>query len=62
MEMNGEGRRMMVGGGQGGVVGARRTRLPRIREHFARLAGEFTTGEKELALPHVALVACGRAD
>ncbi|WP_416965174.1 class I SAM-dependent methyltransferase [Streptomyces sp. Agncl-13] len=34
----------------------------RIREHFARLAGEFTTGGKELALPHVALVACGRAN
>ncbi|MFJ9898788.1 class I SAM-dependent methyltransferase [Streptomyces sp. NPDC091280] len=33
----------------------------RIRREYERLAGEFTVGEGELALPHIALLACGRA-
>ena len=33
----------------------------RIRREYERLAGEFTAGEHELALPHIALLACGRA-
>lgn len=33
----------------------------RIRREYERLAGEFAAGENELALPHIALVACGRA-
>jgi SAM-dependent methyltransferase len=35
--------------------------LVRIRQEYARLAGEFAAGENELALPHIALLACGRA-
>ncbi|WP_043686130.1 class I SAM-dependent methyltransferase [Streptomyces xylophagus] len=35
--------------------------LVRIRQEYARLAGEFAAGEHELALPHIALLACGRA-
>nr|WSY54428.1 hypothetical protein OG999_32685 [Streptomyces sp. NBC_00886] len=34
----------------------------RIRREYERLAGEFTAGGDELALPHIALLACGRAD
>jgi hypothetical protein len=33
----------------------------RIRREYERLAGEFTVGGDELALPHIALLACGRA-
>ncbi|MFI6405353.1 methyltransferase domain-containing protein [Streptomyces sp. NPDC050548] len=33
----------------------------RIRREYERLAGEFTVGEHELALPHIAVLACGRA-
>ncbi|MFF5305585.1 class I SAM-dependent methyltransferase [Streptomyces sp. NPDC013161] len=34
----------------------------RIRREYVRLAGEFAAGEDELALPHIAVLACGRAD
>ncbi|MFJ9380594.1 class I SAM-dependent methyltransferase [Streptomyces sp. NPDC101455] len=33
----------------------------RIRREYERLAGEFAAGEHELALPHIAVLACGRA-
>ncbi|MDV9175168.1 methyltransferase domain-containing protein, partial [Streptomyces sp. W16] len=33
----------------------------RIRQEYERLAGEFAVGEHESALPHIALLACGRA-
>lgn len=33
----------------------------RIRREYERLAGEFTAGGDELALPHIAVLACGRA-
>ncbi|WP_405992888.1 class I SAM-dependent methyltransferase [Streptomyces sp. NBC_00986] len=34
----------------------------RIRREYERLAGEFAVGGHELALPHIAVLACGRAD
>jgi SAM-dependent methyltransferase len=33
----------------------------RIRREYERLAGEFAVGGHELALPHIAVLACGRA-
>jgi len=33
----------------------------RIRREYERLAGEFAAGGHELALPHIAVLACGRA-
>ncbi|WP_033286637.1 class I SAM-dependent methyltransferase [Streptomyces sp. NRRL F-525] len=33
----------------------------RIRREYVRLAGEFAAGGHELALPHIAVLACGRA-
>ncbi|MFJ3423239.1 class I SAM-dependent methyltransferase [Streptomyces sp. NPDC086082] len=32
-----------------------------IRREYERLAAEFAAGEHELALPHIAVLACGRA-
>ena len=43
------------------VAAQERDTVVRIREHFERLAGDFTGAENELALPHIALLACGRA-